>query len=190
MLEAHPDLTKSVINGLGWFYLLMFAMNLVWTVRSYRRDGYFESLLGFSHIPKAFTWAMYSTILLLVAIVHLTASSDSPDRFLLRLPEGFKNLVDAVIANPISYFAISMVLFVADDRAPQVVDAADCRLDSAQSVAAVSGGQHDGLRLPSDRRQAGQCPDRRHAVPGWLLHVAVLLQGGRERPPDRTGPAR
>ena len=39
MLNAHPDLTASVLIGLGWYYLLMFLMNLAWTVRSYRDDG-------------------------------------------------------------------------------------------------------------------------------------------------------
>lgn len=110
-MDAHPDLTKSVIYGLGWFYLLLFGMNLAWTVRSYHRDGYFESLAGFPHLPRAFVWALYTTTLFLVAVVHLTASYGDPSAFILKLPEGFKNFVDKIIANPISYFALSILLF-------------------------------------------------------------------------------
>jgi len=42
--------------------------------------------------------------------VQVVFSSD-PSDFVLRLPLGFKNLVDLIIANPISYFLVSMVLF-------------------------------------------------------------------------------
>jgi hypothetical protein len=112
-MESHtPDLTRGVIQGLGWLYLLLFGMNLMWTVRSYRQDGYFESFLGFKHLPKAMLWAIYSGILLIVAAVHLTIRASSAESFLLRLPDGIKNGLDVLIANPISYFAISILLFV------------------------------------------------------------------------------
>jgi hypothetical protein len=112
-MESHtPDLTRGVIQGLGWLYLLLFGMNLMWTVRSYRQDGYFESLLGFKHLPKAMLWAIYSGLLLMVAAVHLTIRTSSASSFILKLPVWFKNSVDVLIANPISYFAISILLFV------------------------------------------------------------------------------
>jgi hypothetical protein len=109
-MDPHPDLTGSVIRGLGWFYFLMFLMNVGWTFRSYRKDGHFHGLAGFEHLPRAFVWAFYSAILGLIAAAHLAFHSD-PAEFLLKLPEGFKSLVDLVIANPISYFAISILIF-------------------------------------------------------------------------------
>ena len=58
-MESHtPDLTRGVIQGLGWLYLLLFFMNLMWTVRSYRKDGFMESLAGFKHNPRAMFWAL------------------------------------------------------------------------------------------------------------------------------------
>lgn len=112
MLTHHPDLTPTVIRGLGWLYLVMFFLNVGWTVRSYKRDGYFESLFGFSHLPKAMLWAIYSGFLFLLAATHLAGGS-SPATFVFRMPEAWKNGIDAIIANPISYFALSIVLFLA-----------------------------------------------------------------------------
>jgi len=111
-MNPHPDLTVGVIHGLGWLYLLMFFLNVGWTVRSFKQDGHYESLLGFEHLPKAFVWAAYSAVLLLVALTHLTMNG-APESFLLKLPLGIKNFIDVVIANPISYFAVSMAIFVA-----------------------------------------------------------------------------
>lgn len=109
----HQDLTASVIRGLGWLYLVMFFMNVGWTVRSYKRDGYFESLLGFQHLPKAMLWALYSAFLFLLAATHLTTrSTSSPDEFPFRMPEFVRTFVDGIIANPINYFALSIILFV------------------------------------------------------------------------------
>lgn len=111
-MDAHPDLTISVINGLGWLYLLMAVMNGYWAYRVFQSGRSFDSLFGFQHIPKAAAWAMYSILLFLVAVVHLVKNSD-PEAFPLKLPEAIKDFVDTIIANPISYFALSMVLFVA-----------------------------------------------------------------------------
>jgi hypothetical protein len=108
-MEAHPDLTAGVIRGLGWLYVLMFLMNIGWTVRSYHKDGYF-SFGGFEHLPKAAGWAFFSALLALLAATHLAFHSD-PSEFLFRLPLWFKNIVDMLIANPISYFILSMVAF-------------------------------------------------------------------------------
>jgi hypothetical protein len=109
-MNPHPDLTISVIHGLGWLYALLFLLNAGWTVRSFKVDGYYEDLFGFEHLPKAFTWAAYSSILLLLAATHLTYSGP-PEDFLIKLPLGIKNAIDAVIANPISYFVLSIALF-------------------------------------------------------------------------------
>ncbi len=111
-MDAHPDLTVSVIRGLGWFYLLAAVMNALWAYRVFRGGKYFDSVFGIEHVPRAATWAIYSALLLMLATVHLMTHSD-PGDFLFRLPLGFKNFVDTVIANPISYFAVSMLLFVA-----------------------------------------------------------------------------
>lgn len=112
MLNPHPDLTSSVIRGLGWLYLLLFFANTAWTVRSYRVDGHFDRLFGISHLPKACIWAMYSSLLLLVASAHLVFNSD-PSTFLLKMPDVVKGPLDTVVANPVSFFALSILMFVA-----------------------------------------------------------------------------
>ena len=38
-LNPHPDLTPSVLVGLAWYYLILFVINLLWTVRIYKQDG-------------------------------------------------------------------------------------------------------------------------------------------------------
>ncbi len=113
-MNPHPDLTVGVIHGLGWLYLLLFFLNIGWSVRSFKVDGQFEDILGFKHIPKAFLWAGYSALLLLVALVHFAVqSATSAEDFVLRLPEFIKNPADSVIANPISFFCLSIVIYIA-----------------------------------------------------------------------------
>jgi hypothetical protein len=109
-MDPHPDLTAGVIRGLGWLYFLMFLMNVGWTVRSFNRDGEFKGLLGFEHLPKAFVWAFYSAMLALVAAAHIAFDSN-PSEFVIKLPVWFKAGVDLIIANPISYFAVSILAF-------------------------------------------------------------------------------
>ena len=109
-MNPHPDLTTGVIHGLGWLYLLMALMNIGWTVRSFKRDGHIESLLGFKHLPYAFIWAGYAGLLLMAALVHLVFNSD-PSGFMLKMPVFLKSFIDVIIANPISYFCVSIVLF-------------------------------------------------------------------------------
>jgi hypothetical protein len=110
MLQHNPDLTGSVIFGLGWLYLLLFFMNCGWVRRSYSVDGNVQ-LFG-QGVPVVSFWALYTAVLGMVAVAHLTGSN-SPEMFPLRLPEGFKNLVDFWFANPIAFFVGSMALFVA-----------------------------------------------------------------------------
>lgn len=111
-MNPHPDLTLGVINGLGWLYLLMFFLNVGWTVRSHRLDGQFDNLAGIPHVPKSTLWALFSGLMLTLAIVHLTFHSD-PNTFLLRLPLGFKNFVDRFVADPTIFFVVSVVAFFA-----------------------------------------------------------------------------
>lgn len=110
-MHSHPDLTHGVIHGLGWLYSLLLLANLGWTVRSYKRDGEFDSVLGFQHIPKATIWAFYAAFLLLLAVTHLTSSSD-PSQFLIRLPDWFKSIVDYIFSDARIYFGLSVVAFV------------------------------------------------------------------------------
>ncbi|MEW4488949.1 hypothetical protein AB1L42_12760 [Thalassoglobus sp. JC818] len=111
-MEPHPDLTISVIRGLGWLYLLMSLLNICWTFRSHKRDGYYNRMFGIDHLPKSMFWAIYSALLLVLAAVHLVFSANASS-FLLRLPLWFKNAADMVIANPISFFCLSIVIFIA-----------------------------------------------------------------------------
>ena len=39
MFDPHPNLTRDVIHGLGWLYLILALMNLAWAFRSFNRDG-------------------------------------------------------------------------------------------------------------------------------------------------------
>jgi len=110
-MHSHPDLTHSVIHGLGWLYTLLFLANIGWTLRSFKLDGHFESLLGFQHIPKATIWAFYAAFLALMAITHLTSRSE-PSEFLLKLPDWFKVIVDYIFSDARRYFFVSMVVFV------------------------------------------------------------------------------
>jgi hypothetical protein len=101
MLNPHPDLTASVLIGLGWYYLLLFIMNLLWTIRSYKHDGEYANGL-----PKAAVWAVYTSILMMVTFYHFTYP---PDGFLISLPEAFKAPFDRYFSNPVLYFVLSIV---------------------------------------------------------------------------------
>jgi hypothetical protein len=109
-MNPHPDLTLPVINGLGWIYLLLTLMNGWWTYRVFKNDGHYDSVLGISHVPKAYTWALYTSALLLIAIAHLVTNS-SPDRFLLKLPDWFKTIVNFFTSDARIFFSLSVVLF-------------------------------------------------------------------------------
>jgi len=103
MLNAHPDLTASVLIGLGWYYLLMFLMNLAWTVRSYNEDGEYSN-----GVPKAALWATYSSILMMVSAYHFTYP---PEGFLISMPAWFKDPFDRYFSNPVLYFVLSILGF-------------------------------------------------------------------------------
>jgi Cytochrome b(C-terminal)/b6/petD len=107
MLNAHPDLTSSVLIGLGWYYLIMCAMNLLWTFRSYREDGHFKN-----GVPVATVWAVATALLVMVSGAHFS-SAGSPETFLIRLPMWFRASVNTYFSNPVIYFVLSVVLFAA-----------------------------------------------------------------------------
>ena len=112
-MNPHPDLTSSVIHGLGWYYLVLFFMNLYWTVRSFKVDGEFGKdvpLVG--GLPVASLWASFSAVLVMVSVAHFSRTG-SPETFMIRLPEFFKSPVDAFFADPVVYFLGSVSLFVA-----------------------------------------------------------------------------
>lgn len=112
-MNPHPDLTASVLHGLGWYYLILFVMNLYWTCRSFKVDGEFaKSTPIVGGMPVATIWAVIASVLLMVSAAHFTGTSN-PEGFLIRLPEWFKNPVDAFFANPVVYFAGSVLLWAA-----------------------------------------------------------------------------
>ncbi len=100
-LDPHPDLTPSVLIGLGWYYLILFFMNFYWTVRSYKQDGEFRN-----GVPKAALWATVSAVLLMTAAYHFTYP---PDGFLIEMPFWFRNTFDAYLSNPVLYFIMTIV---------------------------------------------------------------------------------
>ncbi|MCA9057344.1 MAG: hypothetical protein KDA85_02550 [Planctomycetaceae bacterium] len=105
MLNPHPDLTAAVLTGLGWYYLLMLVMNLLWTFRSYKTDGEFRN-----GVPVATIWAVVSGILLMMSAFHFSSTA-SADVFPIRMPLGFKSFLDANFSNPVVYFILSLGLF-------------------------------------------------------------------------------
>ncbi len=115
-LQHNPDLTASVVYGLGWVYLLLFVMNAAWVRRSYAVDGNFRLNLGGllgkgQEVPIASLWAIYCALLLMVGITHLTGS-DNPQSFLLRMPEILKAPINAG-SNPVAFFVGSTAVFIA-----------------------------------------------------------------------------
>jgi len=114
MSEPHPDLTGSVIRGLGAFYLILCAMNVAWTFRCIRRGDHVRlwNILGFGRTdaPVAMYWAAYATLLLMTSIVHFTGSG-TPDTFIIRMPDWMRVAVDGVLADAMKYFTLSIILF-------------------------------------------------------------------------------
>src|SRR5579872_1250006 len=101
-MNPHPDLTSEVIRGIGWLYLLLFAMNFFWTVRAIKLRH---------ELGEVSAWAVYSTMLAVIGFAHVTGGSGA-DHFLIRMPRALKSLIDAG-AKPEIYFALSIALFAA-----------------------------------------------------------------------------
>lgn len=99
-MNPHPDLTPEVIRGIGWLYLILFALDAFWTVRCARRHD---------NIAVVATWAIFSSLLAMIGIAHVTGGAE-PEQFLIRMPLWIKNRFDAA-ADPRLYFVASSLLF-------------------------------------------------------------------------------
>ena len=115
-LLHNPDLTASVIFGLGWVYLLLSVMNAFWVRRSYAADGDFQLKLGGLlgkgiSVPFAAFWATYAVMLLVVAATHLTGFHNAQS-FTLKMPEILKAPINAG-SNPVAFFVGSTTIYIA-----------------------------------------------------------------------------
>ncbi len=115
-LLHNPDLTSAVIFGLGWVYLLLFLLNSVWVRRSYAVDGdvclSFGGLLGKGlSVPVAAFWAVYASMLLMLAATHLTGYH-TPQSFALKMPEIMKVPIN-VLSDPRWFFIGSTAVYIA-----------------------------------------------------------------------------
>ncbi len=113
--DPHPNVTPSVLYGLGWLYLILCAMNVVWTWRSFHNGRHFRlpEFMGGMDMPNAAVWAMYSIALLLVSITHLTCASVPEALGWFVMPDVAKAAVDFVVADARRYFAVTTVGFIA-----------------------------------------------------------------------------
>lgn len=112
--DPHPNVTPSVLFGLGWLYLILCAMNVVWTWRSFHKGHHFRlpEFAGGMDMPNAVAWAMYSIALLLVAVTHLTCASVPEALRWFVMPDCAKEAIDFVVADARRYFAVTMVAFI------------------------------------------------------------------------------
>lgn len=113
-MDHNPDLTSSVIFGLGWIYLLLFVMNAVWVWRSLKTDGTVRiSLMGIlgkgQDVPVAAFWALYAALLGMVSIAHLSAFS-TPETFMICMPDSVKSAINS-LSGPVAFFGLSVGLF-------------------------------------------------------------------------------
>ena len=113
--DPHPNVTPSVLFGLGWLYLILFAMNVVWTFRSFKNGRHFRmpDFMGGMDMPNAVVWGMYSTALLLVSVTHLTCASVPEALSWFIMPDIAKAAVDFVVADARTYFAVTTAGFIA-----------------------------------------------------------------------------
>lgn len=102
-MNPHPDLTPEVIRGIGWLYLILFAMNAFWTFRAGKRGDDLGAVAG---------WAIYTSLLAMIGIAHITTKAGASEHFLIHLPLAFKNTIDS-LADPKLYFVMSSLLFFA-----------------------------------------------------------------------------
>lgn len=113
--DPHPNVTPSVLFGLGWLYLILCAMNVVWTWRSFHKGHHFRlpEFMGGMDMPNAVVWAMYSIALLLVSVTHLTCASVPEALRWFVMPDVAKFAVDSVVADARTYFAVTTIAFIA-----------------------------------------------------------------------------
>lgn len=102
-MNPHPDLTPEVIRGIGWLYLILFGMNVVWTIREYKKSD---------NLGAVATWAIYTALLAMIGTAHITTKAGASEHFLIHLPLAFKNTIDS-LADPKLYFVMSSLLFFA-----------------------------------------------------------------------------
>jgi hypothetical protein len=91
-----------VIRGLGWLYLALCGMNLVWVAHLVKSKASLRSIS---------IWSVFCTFLALIGAVHITKFAE-PQNFPFFMPEFVKTQIDG-LANPVIFFAISTVLFIA-----------------------------------------------------------------------------
>ncbi len=103
MLQHNPDLTGSVIFGLGWLYLILALMNTAWVVNLRKTAP--------KRLNEAAGWALYCSLLYLISFAHFTGTS-SPETFAFRMPSAIKDVVDYYGANPVTYFGLTTGLFI------------------------------------------------------------------------------
>jgi hypothetical protein len=101
-MNPHPNLTPEVIRGIGWLYLILFAMNIFWTVRAAKRHESVGSIAA---------WAIYTAMLGMIGVAHITKAAGA-DQFIIVLPAWIKSKIDAAAKAEV-YFALSIGLFAA-----------------------------------------------------------------------------
>jgi len=91
----------------------MCVMNLLWTIRSFKVDGDVPKSVPFvGGIPVAALWAVVTSILMMVSAAHFSGTG-SPDTFMIRMPGWFKDNFDAIFADPVVFFSMSILGFAA-----------------------------------------------------------------------------
>lgn len=100
-MSHHADLTPSVIQGLGWIYLILAVMNGAWAANAGKKKA---------DLRLVSAWAVFSALLGMLAFAQI-AGGDQAQNFSIRMPEVVKAGIDR-LANPIVYFAGSTVLFI------------------------------------------------------------------------------
>src|SRR5260370_3081410 len=101
-MNPHPDLRREVIRGIGCLYLLLFAMNVFWTVRVFERHESVGTLAA---------WALYTIMLFVIGVTHVTKTAGA-EKFIIIMPLWLKTMIDAG-AKPEIYFILSTLLFAA-----------------------------------------------------------------------------
>src|SRR5262249_50060020 len=103
-MDPHPNLTPEVIRGIGWLYVILFGMNVYWTLRAVRLK---------KSIGEISFWAMYSTMLGIIGTAQVTTRGvHTSEHFLIHLPLFVKSSIDA-LARAEFYFILSIALFAA-----------------------------------------------------------------------------
>jgi hypothetical protein len=104
-MDHHSNLTPGVVQGLGWIYLILCAMNIGWTVNMHKSG---------SPLASVTRWWIYITALFLVGTAHVTHvfSGHDLNHFWFQMPESIKQIVD-LGARPEIYFTGSIVALAA-----------------------------------------------------------------------------